>query len=117
MTFTDRRDATWRWLSIAPPVVVLSICLSAVGALASWTWLVAGEVREQQTVAAVALEKAESAKITALATAVAVDMRLTRLEDKIDRLIEAIANLRAVPSTQPPRPRSVDTDKDMEKSQ
>jgi hypothetical protein len=95
MTITDRREATIKWFSLAPPIVVLTICLSAVGALSSWTYLIAHEVREQRTITAVAVEKAEAARSraesateVAAATATNVDQRLNRLEDKIDRLLE-----------------------------
>lgn len=92
MTLTDR---TWRWLGIAPPVVVLSICLVSVSGLASWTWVLAEEVRDQRTTAALALEKAESARAVSAATASTVEARLNRLEDKLDRLLDGVDDLRS----------------------
>lgn len=109
MTFPGR-EAVWQWLVTAPSAVVLSICLTATSALAAWTWAIAAEVKDHQTAVAVATEQARAANIAQQA----VDVRLVRLEVKLDRLLEAVADMRAA-STQSTRPRRVD--KDREKTQ
>lgn len=81
---TINREIVWSWLATAPPAVVLSICLTATGALAAWTWLIAGEVRDQHATVAVAAEQARAASESQ-----------HRSEAKIDRLIEVVSDLRA----------------------
>lgn len=105
MTIPSRAEI-WQWLGSAPLPVVLSICLSTSGMLAGWVWAVAAEVRIQQTVAAVAAVKADAANTTA----VAVETRLSRMESKLDRLLDKVARIEATdekagraPRPQPPR--------------
>lgn len=83
-------SGAWDWLATAPQAVVLSICLSATGATAAWTWLVADEVHTQATAAAVTAEQIKAAN------AYSVDLRddIRRLEAKIDRLIEVARDRR-----------------------
>lgn len=79
------------WLKAAPLPVVLSICLTTTGAISTWVWAVAGEVREQRAAVAVAAEQGKAA----VRSSQNVESRLTRLEDKLDRLVEIAAGLAA----------------------
>lgn len=92
------REALWKWLGSAPLPVVLSICLGTSGVLGRWVWAVAAEVSDQKATVAVAAEQAEAARDAARA----VEARLVRLEEKLDRLLEAVAGIR--PSLPPPPP-------------
>lgn len=85
------RDAIWKWLSAAPLPVVLSICLTTTGTLAGWVWVVAGEQATQKAAVAVAVEQAKDAKENIADTRDA----LGSIDAKIDRLIQAVADLQA----------------------
>ena len=85
------REMLWQWVATAPLPVVLFICLTTTSMLAGWVWNVAAEVREQQTVAAVAASEARAAK----EVAVSAESRLARMEDKLDWLKEAVAEMKA----------------------
>lgn len=99
-------DAVKRWLIAAPPVALLTVCLTAVGGLASWVWVVSAEVKDQKAVAAVAAAQASGAaehadRVESNATARiadherGVEARLSRIEDKLDKLIEQTAYMRS----------------------
>lgn len=76
-------DNIQRWLRAAPLPAILALALSALGALASWTWVVASEVQEQKATVAVAAVQAQLAVTTT-----------GRIEDKVDKLIDAVNDLR-----------------------
>lgn len=79
------------WLKAAPLPVVLLICLTTTGAISTWVWAVAGEVREQRAAVAVAAEQGQAA----VRSSQNIESRLTRLETKLDRLMEIVAGLAA----------------------
>lgn len=84
-------DELKAWLKAAPLPVVLLICLTTTGAMGSWVWAVAGEVREQKAAVAVAAEQGKAA----VRASQNVENRLARVEDKLDRLMEIVAGLAA----------------------
>lgn len=77
------KDAVWEWLKTAPLPVVLMICLSTTGVLAGWMWAIAGEVKDQKAVIAVAAEQALVAKTIT-----------EKSDDKLDMLLIGMAELR-----------------------
>lgn len=106
---TDPGAALWRWLSLAPPAVVLFICLGLTGGLAGWVWALSADLGAQKAVTAVAatqaavasggqqevvaqINRVESAVNARVAQQEAVsEARLARIENKLDRLIEQMA--------------------------
>lgn len=85
------KDLVWKWVVSAPPAVVLSICLTVTGGLGGWVWVIAGEQADQKAAVAVAVEKSRGAVEKALE----VQDAQTRVESKIDRLLEAVARIEA----------------------
>ncbi len=86
--FTDpgvamSREAVMKWLGLAPLPVVLMICLTTTGTLAGWVWAIAGELKDQKTIVAVAVEQATVAKTIT-----------ERADDKLDVLLIGITELR-----------------------
>jgi len=72
-------DETWKWLRTAPLPVVLSICLTTSGGLATWLWAVDKEQDEQKATVAVAAEQAKTAADTA-----------KKMDEKLDKVLEAV---------------------------
>ena len=72
-------DETWKWLRTAPLPVVLSICLTTSGGLATWLWAVDKEQSEQKADVAVAAEQAKTAADTA-----------KKMDEKLDKVLEAV---------------------------
>src|SRR5688500_19800495 len=91
MPLLGHREAFRHWLNTAPLPVVLSITITAFSVLGSWVWVIAGDVRNQQTLTAVAAEKA----LAAHTASVAVEARLVRMEDKLDHILGTVAELTA----------------------
>jgi hypothetical protein len=105
---SDHLAEFWKWARTAPLPVVLALTL----ALGGWVWAIAAD------------QQAEKVRVDG------VVKQGDRLESKIDRLIDIVADLRAEarvtnanvaaslpspspsPSTQTVRPRSVDRDKE-----
>lgn len=89
------RDEMWRWLASAPLPVVLSICLTTTGALGSWVWALNSDIGAQKVAVAVAVEQAAAADRHTQS----ITNRLERIEDKLDQLIDAVAELKAKEKT------------------
>src|SRR5574341_806281 len=87
----EPRAAFWKWLTSAPLPVVLFICLTSTSAVAGWVWTIADATAAQSAAVAVAAEQAKTAKADVQDTKEA----MIRMETKLDRLLEAVANLKA----------------------
>lgn len=85
-------EETKKWLISAPLPVVMSLCLSSFMVLGTYAWSIDSEVKQQKTDIAVA---AERAKVAAEKAKDAADTT-RRVEDKIDKLIEAMLETKAI---------------------
>jgi hypothetical protein len=82
MTFIN--DDTWKWLKTAPLPVVLSMCLTSSGILATWLYAVDKEQSEQRAAVAVAAEQAKTAAEIAKG-----------MDAKVDRLLVIVLEMQA----------------------
>jgi hypothetical protein len=78
------REEVVRAITDAPTKVVVSLALTVLVALGGWVWTIADDVSDQRAAVAVAAEQARAATIAQ-----------DRIEQKLDRLIEVVADLRA----------------------
>lgn len=82
------REDISRAIADAPVKVVVSLSLTVLVALGGWVWTIADDVSDQRATAAVAAAEARSANVQI------EDVRaeLRRINDKLDRLLEAFVD-------------------------
>ncbi len=82
---------TWAWFKTAPLPVVLSICLSSFGILATWSYANEKKIAEQKAKVEVAVAAASAAKD---ASERAED-KMDKANEKLDKLLEGVLKLQA----------------------
>jgi len=91
------KDELTVWVMTAPPAMILAINVVLFSSLAAWAYAIEKDQARQSTLVAVAAEQAKSAADQAKAAAEVArnaELKLDKVDDKIDSLTELILVIR-----------------------